>query len=434
MVSHRIQQRDAFSDQDPLNNEGEDHGTAPSTKGASLVSVPVNGVDDVDFAAYWTQSPNNATATHAFIMMHGKLRDGANYWSILNDAVSSAVAAKYPNAASTSIIVAPEFYSTRLNSGQYSDSTLSWADTNVWQAGQSANHPADTNVTSFDALDTLLDEFSDASKYPKMQQITFVGHGGGAQLLSRYAVAGKGLTSPSSIRLRYVVGDPSSNVYFTDDRPLNDTSVASKSTCPLYNTWRYGFNKFNGTTSRPLETPEQYFTTFAKRDIRWVVGYQDTNSDGDDTCMAKLQGGEARRDRNLAWWRYLNTLAGTSEDLTGFPGSLPSMANWKNVTNGTLSHRLTVVYDADHSAAEVYGSSEGRSALFDDTANVLLGWRPKGWRNTTAEIPASTGSASSSKSVSLNSASAALSPGPLPVQIVALFTSLVFLSFATALL
>ncbi len=176
------------------------------------------------------------------------------------------------------------------------------------------------------------------------------------------------------------MGDPSSNPYFTLDRPLADPTVANKTTCPLYNRWRYGFDRFNGTNAQPLLTPQGYFTNFVKRDIRWVVGYQDTETDGDNTCMAKLQGGVARRDRNLSWWRYINTLAGTNQDLTGFPGALPGLVPWTNISHNQLNHRLTVVYNADHNAAKVYTSAVGTSAIFDDTQNVQLGWRPQGGR------------------------------------------------------
>jgi hypothetical protein len=152
-------------------------------------------------------------------------------------------------------------------------------------------------------------------------------------------------------------------------------------------------------------TPQQYFAAFAKKDIRWVVGYQDTAQDGDTTCMANLQGGTARRDRNLSWWRYLNTLAGTNQDLTGFPGALPGLVPWSNLTGGTLNHTLTVVYTADHSAAEVFGSPEGQSALLDAPQNVLQGWRPAGWKNVTAATVAGSNSTNSSAASSNSSAS-----------------------------
>jgi pimeloyl-ACP methyl ester carboxylesterase len=76
-------------------------------------------------------------------------------------------------------------------SQQYSANELAWGDTNAWQAGDIANHPTGTQLTSFDALDALVDEFSDLTKYPAMKNITVVGHGGGGQLNQRYAMVAK---------------------------------------------------------------------------------------------------------------------------------------------------------------------------------------------------------------------------------------------------
>ncbi|KAJ1018766.1 hypothetical protein NDA13_006453 [Ustilago tritici] len=421
------QQRDAFSDQDPQNNEGENHGRPNVPNGASLVSLPITS--SASLATYWTANPNNATATIAYIMMHGKLRNGGDYWTIMNEVLQQAAANKHAGAVATSIVTAPQFYSARLNSGQYTSKQLAFADTNVWQAGEAAVRPAGTNVTSLDALDTLLTEFSTTSRYPNMKQITFIGHGGGGQLISRYAVVGAGLPSGSKIQLRYVVGDPSSNPYFTLDRPLQDPSVANKASCPLFNRWRYGFDCFSGTTAAGPLTPQEYFARLASRDVRWVVGYQDTDGDGDNTCMAKLQGGAARRDRNLSWWRYINTLAGTNQDLTGFPGALPGMVSWSNLTKGSLNHRLTVVYDADHSAEKVYTSMEGTSALFDDSANVQLGWRPQGWRNVSSINHSTNGSSTGSPPTS--AASITLMP---PAQAATLLVACLLATGALVLL
>ncbi len=112
--SRPVRARDAFSDQDPLNKEGEDTANPPCL--AVLRSfAPITS--DASVATYWTANPNNATATNAYIMMHGKLRDGANYWDVLDTVLNQAVNANHAGAVSTSIVTAPQFYSTRLNSG-----------------------------------------------------------------------------------------------------------------------------------------------------------------------------------------------------------------------------------------------------------------------------------------------------------------------------
>lgn len=98
------------------NNEGEAHGAIVAPTGSTFTSIPV-GTGGETVAAYWSADPENKHAQQAFIFMHGKLRDGDNYWTIMNNVLSSAVKANYDGASNSSIIVAPEFFSTIYNSG-----------------------------------------------------------------------------------------------------------------------------------------------------------------------------------------------------------------------------------------------------------------------------------------------------------------------------
>lgn len=130
-------------------------------------------------------------------------------------------------------------FSTRDNIGQYSSLELAFGDTNGWQAGDLATHPIGTTSTSFDALDAVVSHLSNQTQYPNLSNITLVGHGGGGQLLQRYAAVGP---DPSPhIHVRYVVGDPSSSAYFTSDRASGIKKTGTKSSCPDYNIWRYGY-------------------------------------------------------------------------------------------------------------------------------------------------------------------------------------------------
>lgn len=320
-------------------------------------------------------------------MIHGKLRDGDAYWTTMNTILQDSVKTNTQGADANAIVVAPQFFSARYNSGQYADNILAWGDVNAWQAGDPAVHPDGTKMTSFDALDALVDNFLDATTYPAMQRIIIVGHGGGGQLGQRYATVAKS-PSNTNIRIRYIHGDPSSCAYFTDDRPslVDGPDLPSKSSCPLYNTWRYGFDNFTGTGDG-LKSPQDYFRQYVSRDVISIVGYQDVDASGDDYCMAQMQGGIKRRDRNLVWWQYINTLAKTGEDLDGFPGKFANLPDWSGATNGQFGVRLIVVENADHNAQQVFESDEGRAALFSND-NLPTGWRPSGWKNTTkASLP-----------------------------------------------
>lgn len=258
---------------------------------------------------------------------------------------------------------------------QYSSDQLAWGDTNAWQTNDVATHPAGTNSTSFDALDVLVDEFANATRYPLMKNVTVVGHGGGGQMVQRYAMAAK--DSPSNIHVRYIHGDPSTCAYFTDHRPLsisNGTVIPSKDNCTYYDWWRYGFKNFTGT-AEGLKTPQQYFQQYITRDVISLVGYEDTAVDGDTTCMGNIQGGTKRRDRNLAWWQYVNTLARTREDLVGFPATFGKLPDWSAISGNSIDLQLVVIKHADHNATEVFESKDGMATLFSGD-RMPEGWRP----------------------------------------------------------
>ncbi|PWY98336.1 hypothetical protein BCV70DRAFT_213061 [Testicularia cyperi] len=358
----------------------QDHSTPVAPDGATLTDISV-GSDGHKLAVYWTESPSNKKAKQAFVMIHGRNRNGDEYWTTMNNILQSALDDGYASADKNAIIVAPQFYSKKLNSRQYEEDELAWADINAWQAGESAIYPSGTKESSFDALDAFYDEFSNTSKYPNLEELVYVGHGGGGQLINRYGIVAKDMSS-GSLKVRFVAGDPSSSAYFTTDRPVTDTSIASKKSCPLYNTWRYGFDDFTGTLDG-LKTPQEYFAQNIVRDVRYIVGRKDTASNGDQYCMALLQGGVKRRDRNLSWWKYINMLARTNEDVSKFPGnfSLSTLPDWSSISNNKISHTLTVIVGATHDAMEVFGSADGRTVLFEASqSNVAKGWRPKGYK------------------------------------------------------
>ncbi|CAD6891305.1 unnamed protein product [Tilletia controversa] len=360
------------------NNEGELHTPLTIPAGAKLKNLTIANSND-EIVVYWPQKTHNKKATAAFVMIHGRIRNGNDYWTVMNDALQSALGDGYPGVDSNTIVTAPQFFSTIFNKDQYTSNQLAWADVNAWQAGEVATHPKKTTSSSFDALDAFIDEFSNTSKYPNLKNLTLVGHGGGGQLMARYAMVGK--DTPSSLSIRYIVGDPSSNAYFTKDRPSDvPKSVASKKKCPDYNQWRYGYDNF--TTYTGLKgKPINFFTQYIQRDVIQIIGYQDVDSSGDQYCMAMLQGGQKRRDRNLSWWRYINTLARTNYDVSGFPGGFEEsdLPDWSNISQHEIAHRLIVVENADHDAAKVFGGDEGRAALFG-VDNLPTGWRPDGWK------------------------------------------------------
>lgn len=306
---------------------------------------------------------------HAIIVIHGSLRDADNYWSVMNATIMAQIQANNPHVDRHAIIAAPLFYSTKLNSGEYTGSQLAWDDINVWQAGEPSNHPEGADISSFEVIEKLVDHFSDKSLFPQMQNITVAGHSGGAQVSGRLAAV---MSQMPDVHVRFLVADPSSNVYYTRDRPVTDPSIVDIDHCDLYNTWRYGFDDFDIKPYAGQE-PQVYFRNYASRDVVNLAGLFDVENNGDQVCMALLQGGTQRIQRNLAFWKYINLLAGTGLDVSSYPGNLSQVPNWKHYLQGPFRPRMIVAGNWSHDA-QIFGSQEGVSALFD--TNLIPSWHP----------------------------------------------------------
>lgn len=333
----------------------------------------MNQKGNEEIAGFISEDYNMTSLEHLYIVIHGRLRDGNGYWKTLHNAIKDAREDNFSGTDRKMAVLAPQFFSKKYNLGQYESNQLAWDDLNAWQPGGQASHPENTTLTSFDVLDGLVKLHSDKTKYPSLTNVTVVGHGGGGQLAQRYSAVGS--NPPDNVHLRYIHGDPSSCMYFTKDRPILPDTKASNETCNDFNVWRYGFDKFPGTADKP-KTPKEYFAQYVSRDVVSIVGIDDTGSSGDTSCMAQVQGGINRRARNLVWYRYINELARTDEELDGFPGSFEDLPDWSDAVNGTSRLRLVAVQGVAHNADKLFATKLGRGALFHDR-HIDGGWRPE---------------------------------------------------------
>ncbi|KAE8211968.1 hypothetical protein CF327_g4322 [Tilletia walkeri] len=354
-------------------SDGEDHVPLRIPSGSRLRNITV-GAKGEQLVTYWSNASRalDSVVDQAVVMFHGRDRDGDTYWTIANKAAKLANANGIAGASNNTLIVAPQFFSKTQNSGQYATNQIAFSD-NAWIYGGKASFPSKTNVTAFSAITSLVTMLSNKKQFPKLKRVILVGHGGGGQFISRYSVLSPDIPSSAQVSIRYVIGDPSSNLYFTGDRPLRTSFNAvnyTKTTCPIYDTYRYGFTNITESVPTATLSPRGYFTRFAKRDVVFVVGNNDTLPNGDQSGMAILTGGEIRRDRNYMYWRYINLLAGVPNtnknlDRAGYPGSFSSsMPTWGGSTGGVLKAQLTIIDGAKHDADLAYQSDLGVAAIF----------------------------------------------------------------------
>lgn len=246
---------------------------------------------------------NHPDITRAAIVFHGKGRNVEGYFSALEHAAHEAG----PDAART-LLWAPQFLREEdAEAHHLPKQFLRWHG-GSWSAGEPAAGPLP--LSSFDVIDAMLATLSNREHFPHLDTVVLIGHSGGGQLLNRYAIVGKAAATMAGVHVRFVIANPSSYFYFSDDRPARDGSFApyQVASCPSFDHWRYG----------PLDAPvyvgtpspadwQQYEQQYAHADVIYLLGRNDTDPaqvDLDTSCAGEAEGPE-RLDRGKAYFRYL---------------------------------------------------------------------------------------------------------------------------------
>ena len=246
---------------------------------------------------------NHPEITRAAIVFHGKGRNVEGYFSALEHAAHEAA----PNTGQT-LLWAPQFLREEdAEAHHLSKQFLRW-HAGSWTAGEPATGPLP--LSTFDVIDAMLATLANRERFPNLTSVVLIGHSGGGQLLNRYAIVGKAPITLAGIHIRFVIANPSSYFYFSDDRPQRDGSFAPfrGAACPAFDHWRYG--PVNAPAYVGVGSPEawkQYEEEYAKKDVIYLLGTDDTDPaqvDLDTSCAGEAEGTE-RLDRGKAYFRYL---------------------------------------------------------------------------------------------------------------------------------
>jgi len=191
--------------------------------------------------------------------------------------------------------------------------------------------------------------------------VTLSGFSAGGQLTQRYAAVNRvdpGSAGAPGRAFHYVIGDPSSYLYFDDRRPANASNCTTSGcpdgfppypdagSCAGYNDWKYGTDALEGAAASL--TAAQLEEAYLGRNITYLLGTLDNAAttvadyaDLDITCAGEAQG-PFRYQRGLAFYAYVQDLtdAGTSQ--------------------------LFTVAGCGHSPSCVFGSDAGVAAVFGE--------------------------------------------------------------------
>jgi pimeloyl-ACP methyl ester carboxylesterase len=304
--------------------------------GLRVATSAGTGLLPIYVSSDWTKP--QARITRAIVIFHGIKRNAGTYFRSANEAVQSA-----GNEGRGTIVIAPQFLREEDAAAFHLDAgVLRWHHER-WEGGANATGPAP--ISSFDAIDAVLAQLADRSLFPDLVQVVLAGHSGGAQVLQRYAVVGRGEAALTKVgvRVRYVIANPSSYVYFSEDRPLSATSFARYTgSCKGFNRWKYGAEEappYVGQDSF-VNMEERY----CRRDVIYLLGTADTDPhhpDLDVSCEGEAEGPH-RFARGTAYFAYL-----------------------KSRHPENFSQRLWEVPGIAHDERGMFHSACGMEALFD---------------------------------------------------------------------
>jgi hypothetical protein len=295
----------------------------------------------------------NAALTDLVVFIEGLNRDASNDFTVMVGAAKSA------NALARTLVVTPEFQALTDTSGAAcsghadtpSATDLVW-HCGTWPDGEFAVNAS--TVTSYGALDTLVTQI--LAGQPQVTKVTIAGFSAGGQFTQRYTAAGHVDHAGAGAAFRYVVGDPSSYLYFDTNRPVNASNctptgcpdgfaVFADAGCPGFNDWKYGTQALKGAAAG--STPAALESAYTARPVTYLLGMLDNaattaadSSQLDTSCAAETQG-PFRYQRGLAYFAYASTVldAGASKALT-VPG---------------CAHSPTCVFQSDAGVTAVFG-------------------------------------------------------------------------------
>ena len=321
-----------------------------------------------------------------------------DYWKYANLVRNSLLCASVNSTMGINrdeiLIAAPTWFSTNdasAGSAQSNDLVFSGGS---WATGVNSAGPNGVSISSFEALDNLVNKFLDKDTYPNVQHVVIAGHSLGGSFTQHYAMLRKSNLAQDDM-LSYFVGNPGSYVWPTSNRPVQNPGGNCASTADQ---WGYGLQNlppYGNGQGNVGDLASRYYG----RNVMYALGLQD-NEGGDSHCEAQYQGSShLTRGQN-----FQNELKSANN------GNVPSSQQFNYVAN--VAHEDYLIFSDPNSqhflfaqgtnfAASASPSSSSSSSSAASAAST------SGAKSTRSSATgSSTGSASQASSSSGSSGSA----------------------------
>ena len=279
------------------------------TKNNQILSIPCCWNHPIDV-------PND-TIKRAVIVVHGVLRNADEYFPHMMEAVIAA------GVENNTFVIAPQFLLEEdIAEFELTDDVLFWGGETGegWKKGDdsisTAEHPHTVTASSFEVVDRMIEQIVLQGSFPILKDVIVIGHSAGGQYVNRYAAGTQiGNSLPDNIHLRFIVANPSTFVYFNEERRLPETTnefAVPESADPDYNDYKYGLDKLN--VYMAAAGVKTIRARYPKKDIVYLLGGEDIREAHlEQTPNAVLQG-QHRLERGQVYYHYLKHYFG--EEIT----------------------------------------------------------------------------------------------------------------------
>jgi len=303
------------------------------------LELSINGsVMKIPYYFNFDLNSKNKNIKQAIIIIHGTNRNADSYFNTIHNIVKQ----KNKKADST-IIIAPHFLIEEdIKEKRLSKNYLFWTY-GGWKSGSNSKNEG-YKISTFSIADSILYKLK--ANFPELKLIVIAGHSAGGQFVNRYAAC-----SPTfekmGIKIRCIVANPSSYLYFNNERVQSGTTnkfEVPKTKCKTYNDYKFGLDNLY---SYPQNTgKEKIIEQFGKREVICLLGNKDTDREDDNldtSCEAMLQG-KNRLERGKIYFNYLNYFYGSEK-----------MKNKK----------LFVIENVGHQSSKIFNSEMGTYYLLE---------------------------------------------------------------------
>ncbi|SJX60091.1 uncharacterized protein SRS1_11405 [Sporisorium reilianum f. sp. reilianum] len=324
-----------------------------------------------------------------------------DYWKYANLVRNSLLCASVNSSLGINrdeiLIAAPTWFATVDASAGAAQSTDLVFNGGSWATGVNSAGPNGASISSFEALDDLVNKFFDKSTYPNVQHVVIAGHSLGGSFTQHYAMLRKP-NAAQDAQISYFVGNPGAYVWPTSDRPVQNPGGNCASTADQ---WSYGLQSlppYGSGQGSAGSIASRYYG----RNVMYALGLDD-NEGGDSHCEAQYQG-TSHLTRGQNFQRALQSANG---------GNVPSSHQFNYVAN--VAHEDYLIFSDPTSQQFLFAQGTNFAASAAGSSSAAATSSTASRSSAASSTGASSGSAAQATSSSKPSSAASKLVSPASV-------------------